>query len=93
MVQTKFKQNGMPQFKPLSLAAKRLAVTLSLLLGASLLTGCVTTSSTETKAQCAAWRSISYASPQKHPKAHDTAPTIKQVRVHNRAGQNLGCWK
>lgn len=48
--------------------------------------GCQTTSSTEIKAQCAAWRAITYSAKK------DTADTVRQVRVHNRTGQNLGCW-
>ena len=52
-----------------------------------LLTACQTTSSTEIRAQCAAWRSITYS------KKGDTGKTIRQVRVHNRTGQNLGCWR
>jgi hypothetical protein len=53
------------------------------------LAACATTSSTATglKAVCAPWRAISYASKR------DSAPTVRQVRVHNRTGQNLGCWK
>jgi hypothetical protein len=60
---------------------------LSLALSATLLAGCQTTSTTETRAQCSAWRAITYST------KGDTAPTVKQVRVHNRTGQNLGCWK
>lgn len=58
-----------------------------LLLLAIYLGGCATTSSTETKAQCAAWRPITYSL------KGDTARTVKQIRVHNRTGQNLRCWK
>lgn len=65
-------------------AAKVLAVMLS----ATSIAGCQTvTSSTETRAQCAAWRSISYSAKK------DTTDTVRQVRVHNRTGQNLGCWE
>ena len=45
------------------------------------------TSSTGVKARCAAWRSITYSS------SKDTPETVKQVRVHNRVGQNLKCWR
>ena len=51
---------------------------------------CSTTTSltaTTAKAQCAPWRAISYAS------KHDTADTVREVRVHNLTGQKLGCWK
>ena len=51
------------------------------------LTACETTSTaTNRAAQCAAWRSISYSS------KGDTKLTVKQVRVHNATGKNLGCW-
>jgi len=59
------------------------------LLGSSILAGCATTGTTATTAaaQCAAWRAITYSSKR------DTAETVRQVRVHNRAGQIIGCWK
>lgn len=82
-----FKRSGTRPNKLQSSAAKRLALTLSLLLSATLLGACQTTSSTEIRAQCSAWRAITYSS------KGDTALTIKQVRIHNRTGQNLGCWK
>lgn len=49
--------------------------------------GCVTTSSTDIAAQCAAWRAITYSVKK------DTPPTVKQIRIHNQVGRNLGCWK
>jgi hypothetical protein len=36
--------------------------------------------------QCAPWRSIHYSS-------KDNPRTIKEVRVHDQTGVNLGCWK
>jgi hypothetical protein len=42
---------------------------------------------TTVKTQCAAWRAITYSSQR------DTAETTRQVRVHNRAGQKIGCWQ
>jgi hypothetical protein len=53
-----------------------------------MLAACATTGTTATtvKAQCAAWRAITYAS------QHDTAETVRQVRVHNRTGRKIGCW-
>jgi hypothetical protein len=52
------------------------------------LAGCATTTTvTAVKTQCAAWRPITYSG------ARDTAKTVRQVRVHNRVGQNLGCWR
>lgn len=45
------------------------------------------TTATTTDAQCAAWRAITYSS------SKDTVETVKQVRVHNKVGKNLGCWK
>jgi hypothetical protein len=61
----------------------------ALLLASSTLAGCATTGTTATtaRAQCTAWRAITYAS------RHDTAETVRQVRVHNRAGEKLGCWQ
>jgi len=54
-----------------------------------MLGACATTGTTATtvKAQCAAWRAITYAS------QHDTAETVRQVRVHNRTGRKIGCWQ
>ena len=68
---------------------RRLAAAGAALLASFLLAGCVTTGSTATtvKAQCSAWRSISYSSKR------DTAETVRQVRVHNLTGQKVGCWK
>ncbi len=65
-----------------------LAVGGPLLASSLLLAGCATTATTATtaKAQCAAWRAITYAS------KHDTADTVRQVRVHNRTGRKIGCW-
>ena len=62
----------------------------ALLLASSTLAGCATTgttAATTAPAQCAAWRAITYSS------KHDTAETVRQVRVHNRAGANMGCWQ
>lgn len=36
---------------------------------------------------CKPWRSITYSSTK------DTPVTVRQVRVHNKTGANLGCWK
>ena len=65
------------------------AAMLAALLASSTLAGCATTgtSATTARAQCAAWRAISYAS------RHDTAETVRQVRVHNRTGEKMGCWQ
>jgi len=65
------------------------AAVLAALLASSTLAGCATTgtSATTARAQCAAWRAISYAS------RHDTAETVRQVRVHNRTGAKMGCWQ
>ena len=73
---------------PRALRPFNTARTLVLMLSATLLlTACQTIrSSDDREAQCAAWRSILYS-------LKDTAGTIQQVRVHNRVGQNLGCWK
>jgi len=58
-------------------------------LASCMLAGCATTGMTATSAnaQCAAWRAITYAS------RHDTAETVRQVRVHNRTGEKMGCWR
>ena len=68
---------------------RRLARVAAGLLAFSMLAGCATTRTTVTtaRAQCAAWRAITYAS------QHDTAETVRQVRVHNRTGQKLRCWQ
>jgi uncharacterized protein YceK len=68
----------------------RLWILLPLLgVSAILLSGCVTTRTTvtTTEGRCAAWRAITYSG------KGDTAPTVRQIRVHNRTGQRLGCWK
>jgi outer membrane murein-binding lipoprotein Lpp len=67
----------------------RLAQLAAALLASSLLAGCATTATTATtaKAQCAAWRAITYSS------KNDTAETVRQVRVHNRTGQKIRCWQ
>lgn len=58
-------------------------------LAALCLSGCVTTgtTATTTKAICEPWRSISYSG------RGDTAKTVREIRVHNRVGQKLRCWK
>jgi hypothetical protein len=73
---------------PIARMRLRLAM-YAALLGSSTLAGCATIATTATTAgaQCAAWRAITYAS------KHDTAETVRQVRVHNRAGEKIGCWK
>ena len=71
------------------IALMRLRVAMcTALLASSTLAGCATTGAgpTTVKAQCAAWRAITYAS------KHDTAETVRQVRVHNRTGEKIGCW-
>jgi hypothetical protein len=62
---------------------------LSVLSATATLAACATTGSTATgrEAQCAPWRAISYSGKR------DSPATVRQVRVHNRTGQNLGCWK
>jgi len=42
---------------------------------------------TSPRTVCAPWKPITYSG------TRDTAPTTKQVRVHNLTGRNLGCWK
>jgi len=53
------------------------------------LAGCQTTSTTVTtrEAQCKPWRAITYSS------SKDTKQTVQQIRVHNRTGQHLKCWR
>lgn len=83
-----FKRNGTLLSKLRSSGALRLVLMPSAaLIAMAILSGCQTISSTETAAQCSAWRSITYSGKK------DTPETVKQVRVHNRTGQNLGCWK
>jgi uncharacterized lipoprotein YmbA len=68
---------------------RRLERVVAALLALSMLGACATTGTTATtaKAQCAAWRAITYAS------QHDTAETVRQVRVHNLTGKKIGCWR
>ena len=80
------KPSGMLRSTPRLSAGRKPALMLSAMLGLTLLTGCVTTSSTEIAAQCSAWRSIYYSA------SKDTQATIRQILVHNRTGKNLGCW-
>ena len=42
---------------------------------------------TAVKTVCSPWRAITYSG------TGDTPQTKRQVQVHNRTGQNLGCWK
>jgi uncharacterized lipoprotein YajG len=51
-----------------------------------LLAGCQTTATTA-KTVCAPWRAITYSGTK------DTPQTVRQVRVHNATGKNVGCWK
>lgn len=68
MAHLAFKDGGTLLSKPRSTRLKRLVLTLSLLSSASLLAACQTTSTTETKAQCAAWRAITYSSKGTRPR-------------------------
>lgn len=83
------KPNGPLLRKRLSPRARLFAVLPSVAFASCLLAGCGTIpmTATTTKAQCAAWRAITYSS------SKDTAPTVEQIRVHNQVGQKLGCWK
>ena len=83
------KLNGTPQTRKPMPRRLRLALTLNSLLIVPILSGCATTGTTATdiNALCAPWRPISYSSKK------DTPETVKQVRVHNKTGQNLKCWK
>lgn len=87
---------GTPRSKPLQSRAQKLGAKLkrasrllSLLLVGLLISGCVTTRTTATdrKSQCAAWRAITYSA------NGDTKMTVDQIRIHNRVGQLLKCWK
>lgn len=82
-----FKRNGMLLSKRPSRVAKRRVLTLSALLTLGLLLPACQTNSTGINAQCAPWRKITYSA------KGDTAVTIKEVRVHDQTGVNLGCWK
>jgi hypothetical protein len=42
---------------------------------------------TDSEAQCAAWRAITYSAKK------DTPMTVQQIRTHNQVGRRLGCWK
>jgi len=79
-----------PRLNPSVVVRMRMRAALAaLLLASTTLAGCATTgtSATTAPAQCAAWRAITYSS------QHDTAVTVRQVRVHNRTGEKLGCWR
>lgn len=69
---------------------KMLAPVLSALLLGSLLAGCahnqLAPTAVTAKAQCAAWRRITYSK-------NDTLETIWQVQTHDQTGRNLRCWK
>lgn len=86
-----FKQNGTRLSQRLSVSQKRLAVTLSAMWFATLLTNCVSTGTTGTvtdkASRCAAWRAITYSA------KGDTKLTVDQIRIHNAVGRRLGCWK
>lgn len=59
-----------------------------LVLLAAILAACqTTTTATASRTVCAPWRAITYSG------TRDTQQTQRQVKVHNRTGQNLGCWK
>jgi hypothetical protein len=79
----------LPESKPSTIFRLYLIVPL-LAVAAILLSGCVTTQTTvtTTKAQCAAWRKITYSW-----KDGDSQPTIRQIRVHNAVGRKLSCWR
>src|SRR5262245_53993588 len=68
---------------------RRLPVAVALLASPILLAGCVTTgtTATTTRALCEPWRAISYSGKR------DSSQTVREIRVHNRTGQNLRCWK
>ena len=63
-------------------------VLVTLILGPAL-AACASTGSTvtATRTLCAPWSPITYSG------QGDTAKTKRQVQVHNKTGQNLGCWK
>ena len=80
----------LPRLCPSRTTRMRMRVAMcAALLASSALAGCATTGTTATtmRSQCAAWRAITYAS------RHDTAATVRQVRVHNRTGEKMGCWQ
>ena len=68
----------------------RITLTMLLLsLSSTLMLGaCATTSMTgiHGKIACEPWRAITYSSKS------DTAPTVKQIKIHNQTGRNLRCW-
>lgn len=85
--------------------AKRLAMTLCMMLTLPALAGCGTTAGivtasvgnkqAEQRARCAGWRGIEYAvegDPAKGETHGDTSNTIAQIRVHNQTGVNKHCW-
>lgn len=103
---TKSKRKSIRDWTAKLCRAKRLTITLCMLLTLPVLAGCKTTDGTvtssvgnrakESKARCAGWRGITYAvegDPEKGETHGDTADTINQIRVHNQMGANKHCWK
>ena len=73
----------------------KISLYILLALGGLILAGCNAGSPTSASTRdtiCAPWRSITYASRERHPNAYDTNTTIRLIQIHNRTGQNLGCW-
>ena len=89
-----FKQNGMLPWKSITVwpmkHARKLKLACLLLGMGVLLSACQTTSGTATtgnKAMKNAFRAITYSS------SKDTAPTVRQIRVHNETGRKLKLWR
>lgn len=86
-----FKLGGLPLRKLQWSRQTKRAATLSVLLAASLLSGCQTTGTSTTvtgsKTICKPWKALTYSAEQ------DTLETIWNVRTHNQTGRNLRCWK
>lgn len=75
-------------FRPLYLSPLLFAAALSLP-GCTTLSGLSASRSTVTTSAelCRPWQAIPYSS------AKDTPKTVRAVRVHNKTGANLKCWK
>lgn len=69
-------------------ALKQSVLFLPLIAVSLTLPGCITTGTTvTTNSALAAFRAITYSV------AHDTAATVRQIRVHNAVGRRLHLWK
>ena len=83
------KRNGLKLKSARLILAAMLAATLSVTLG-----GCQTaTTATTTKALCEPWKPVSYNSRERASKRYAGPLLAHDLAVHNRTGENIGCWQ